>query len=350
MFLKEQRLAFKNETPEEVKNGLWAEPSEAEIEEAIKIVQEDKKCNRELAEELVRSKVEIIKITRKAILADVLGKTDGLTNLYNKRFFNESLDKEMARTNRHKGEISLIMIEMDHFKPINDKLGHPVGDSALIILSNIIKETIRNEDTLARYGGEEFVVMLPNTGLEGLSILAERIRKNVEEKFKKELKEIIKKKHSNVNKEIEEGEIDFESAVSGTISIGTTLYRGDNEATPTNSEDLIEKADKALYFSKNHGRNQISFLTTEDGGVIASLSKERLKTYALKELIEIQEEAEEAEKKRQKKQKALKIFERENDEELIEMTKNEINQIEERLKVIRLEDRKVQEKLRKTSS
>lgn len=155
--------------------------------------------------------------------------TDGLTGLFNHRHFQERLSQEFHRVRRFPKPLSLLIIDLDHFKEINDSYGHPVGDSVLIEVSNIIKKTIRNIDVPARYGGEEFAVILIGTEARGALKMAERLRKNV-----------MKKVFSAEGK-----------GFQITVSIGITTYHDNIKS----KDELIEKADKALYNAKKKGRN-----------------------------------------------------------------------------------------------
>ncbi len=156
--------------------------------------------------------------------------TDGLTGLFNHRHFQERLKQEFHRLGRFPEPISLLIIDIDHFKEINDTYGHPVGDSVLKDVSDIIKKTIRNIDVPARYGGEEFAVILIGTNARGALKMAERLRKAV-----------MKKVFSAERK-------DFQI----TVSIGLSTRRD----TIRNKEEFIEEADKALYHAKKTGRNR----------------------------------------------------------------------------------------------
>jgi two-component system cell cycle response regulator len=156
--------------------------------------------------------------------------TDGLTGLFNHRHFQERLKQEFHRLGRFPEPISLLIIDIDHFKEINDTYGHPVGDAVLKDVSDIIKKTIRNIDVPARYGGEEFTVILIGTNARGALKMAERLRKAV-----------MKKVFSAESK-------DFQI----TVSIGLSTSH-DNIRS---KEELIEKADKALYHAKKTGRNR----------------------------------------------------------------------------------------------
>lgn len=152
--------------------------------------------------------------------------TDELTGLYNRRYLNERLIEEVERARRYKYPISCLMLDLDHFKDVNDTYGHQVGDLVLVELGRILKNSTRVVDITARYGGEEFLIVLPMTNLKGAQTLAERIRRNVElYRFGEDLSLRI------------------------TISIGCAELdpsRGD-EMDP---DLLIQLADKALYEAK----------------------------------------------------------------------------------------------------
>jgi len=160
--------------------------------------------------------------------------TDGLTRLYNSRYFYNQLDLEVDRTNRYKHALSLLLLDIDRFKDYNDTYGHLEGDKVLVKIGQIIKACLRKMDTAYRYGGEEFTIILPETNAEEAVTVAERIRSGIEnEKFTPA--------HG--------GE------VTETISIGVTQYRDEERVSA-----LVERADKAMYLSKEKGRNRISTL------------------------------------------------------------------------------------------
>jgi two-component system cell cycle response regulator len=156
--------------------------------------------------------------------------TDGLTGLFNHRKFQEKLYEEFSRMERFANPLSLLLIDIDFFKKINDTHGHPAGDEVLRGVAGVIRETIRNVDTAARYGGEEFAVILPETNHEGAQKMAERLRNA-----------IAGKAFSNDGK-----------GMRVTVSIGATTSPHDTR----NRDELIEKADQALYHAKRHGRDR----------------------------------------------------------------------------------------------
>lgn len=157
---------------------------------------------------------------------------DALTDIHNKRYLLEFLDRELARSARYHRPLVLIMFDIDRFKAINDELGHLGGDATLRELAAAVKAGVRKEELFARYGGEEFVVVLPETTQEGGAQVAERIRSLVE-------------KH----------QFQYENkSYSVTISVGVASTNGDEALTPY---ELIRQADEKLFRAKNEGRNRI---------------------------------------------------------------------------------------------
>ncbi|MCD4743444.1 MAG: diguanylate cyclase [Desulfobacteraceae bacterium] len=155
---------------------------------------------------------------------------DGLTGLYNHRYFMEALEIEFERAHRYNRNFSLLMIDIDHFKSINDKYGHQAGDAVLSGFSDVFFSCIRKSDIVCRYGGEEFALILPDTDGENAEIAAEKIRKAV-------------------------GRAEFKEGgrqLKVTISIGISANSGIK--TP---RALINESDKALYKAKNNGRNRV---------------------------------------------------------------------------------------------
>jgi len=160
--------------------------------------------------------------------------TDGLTGLFNSRHFYKQLDMEVDRLKRYKHSISLLIIDIDHFKEFNDSFGHLEGDKVLVKLGALIKSCLRRMDTAYRYGGEEFTVILPETNNADAIIVAERIRKIIEE---------------------ETFTTSSNEKMTITVSIGSTEYQHEERISA-----FVQRADKALYISKDLGRNRISSL------------------------------------------------------------------------------------------
>ena len=167
-----------------------------------------------------------------------LAVTDGLTKLYNSRSFYSQLETEVDRFNRYKHPLALLLLDLDHFKDYNDNYGHLEGDKVLVRFSQIIKSCLRTNDSAYRYGGEEFTVLLPETGGVEARTVAQRIRSALEaERFKP---------RDGVEVQI-------------TISIGVTEYAHKEELST-----FIQRADKAMYISKQNGRNKVSMLYAEE--------------------------------------------------------------------------------------
>lgn len=159
--------------------------------------------------------------------------TDGLTGLYNYRYFKEQLLQELKRAQRHSLNISVVMIDIDHFKQYNDKNGHPAGDVVLKDIARLLRDNIRNIDLAARYGGEEFSLILIETDKPSAKIVSEKIRKLVEDYgFAYESSQ-------------PDGKL--------TISTGVAKFPEDGEDFDT----LVSKADQRLYRAKEAGRNLI---------------------------------------------------------------------------------------------
>lgn len=168
-----------------------------------------------------------------------LATKDGMTKLYIYRHFYTLLENEIRRCQRYKRNVSLVMMDIDNFKRINDTYGHLIGDTILKRLASTLQETVRKVDIPARYGGEEFVVILPETDKENAVTIAERIRKNI----------------SQISVQVSETE-----TLSPTVSIGVAQYSTDGQEP----KELINAADTALYHSKHNGKNTVS-LYYKDG-------------------------------------------------------------------------------------
>jgi len=182
----------------------------------------------------VRTFTDITK--RKALEASLmkLSSEDPLTGLYNRRTILDSLEEEIKRGQRYKHPLSFLMMDIDHFKMINDQWGHPAGDEVLKTFAAECQSVMRENDKMGRFGGEEFVMVLPETGKPDATFAAERVRKITSEMN-------IKAKRGS-------------AAIPVTVSIGvTTLTDGDDV------EAVIARADEAMYEAKNKGRNCVVF-------------------------------------------------------------------------------------------
>ena len=185
-----------------------------------------------------RSLLEQLKAANQALLESnealsQLATRDGLTGLFNHRFFQDALAKELSRSRRQNNPFSLLFIDVDYFKKYNDSNGHPMGDTLLKEVAQVLLSCVRDSDLVARYGGEEFVVILPVAARDGAMVVAEKIRQGIEN-----------------------------SPFSGcetmpfgkiTVSIGIASYPEAGEDAPV----LLNYADQALYRAKHSGRNRV---------------------------------------------------------------------------------------------
>jgi len=177
----------------------------------------------------IRSFLLMREVKSKTKLLEKMAVTDPLTQLYNRRHTNERLAQEAEKFGRYNSKFSVLMMDIDHFKSLNDSCGHQFGDEILQKVSKAITSAVRNVDVAGRYGGEEFLVIFPEIDLKGAVTVAERIRAAIE------------------------GIDTRREGVTVTVSGGVAEFTGGNP------ELLIKKADELLYLSKDKGRNRISF-------------------------------------------------------------------------------------------
>lgn len=189
----------------------------------------------ELLEELSTFVEELNPAIQRAILylkVEEMSRTDGLTGLYRRGYFNERLKEEELRAKRSNGRFSILMADIDHFKKVNDTYGHQAGDMVLKTVAEILKNSIYETDFAARYGGEEFVVIFPKTDPEGLKIKAEKIRQKIQD--------------SGITVGLEK--------IKVTASFGIAHYPKDSQV----AEEVLRCADMSLYKSKQTGRNKVT--------------------------------------------------------------------------------------------
>jgi diguanylate cyclase (GGDEF)-like protein len=176
----------------------------------------------------------LMDITRRKLLSqelEYLAMTDELTQLYNRRFFIDRCEREFRVWQRYKNPFSVLLLDIDHFKNINDSFGHDIGDVALKFVAKSLKNLVREVDIVARYGGEEFVILLPQTQGNMAQELAERLLVNIE------ASELII----------------AEKSLKLTVSIGVAEVRLEMK----DLNDLLKAVDNALYQAKWRGRNQV---------------------------------------------------------------------------------------------
>lgn len=190
-----------------------------------------KSLSRSISNTLEKARLQREVIQAQKRLAEMSTK-DGLTSLYNRRYFMEALEKEIARARRLKTELVLCMLDLDYFKKVNDTYGHPAGDMVLTEIARLLRESIRLNDYSCRYGGEEFTVILPNTSLKRARAVCERFR------------ELVAGHSFRYNSE----------QFRITISIGLSHYNGISDQSVI---EMVSAADQALYKAKSLGRNRV---------------------------------------------------------------------------------------------
>ncbi len=178
-------------------------------------------------------------------------RTDSLTGIANFRYFQQALEQEIERTRRSGQPTSLIMLDIDFFKQVNDQWGHETGNRALVHLADLLQKTIRKLDIPCRYGGEEFAVILPDTTLSACLPVAERIRQGIADT------------PLNIDGQL----------LSITVSLGIATYTGDIEKSV---EELVEQADHYLYQAKKNGRNRVCHPDLPETTIVTSEEKQAL--------------------------------------------------------------------------
>lgn len=203
------------------------------VESLVQTTNEMQQANTELEKKLNASKQQITQLQQNLQVVRAESQTDPLTGVANRKYFDETLAKAITHHAVNDEPLSLLMLDIDHFKTFNDTYGHLTGDQVLRVVAIEIKHNIKGQDTAARYGGEEFAIILPNTALRSAITVGEQIRRAT---MAKELK---KRSTGQVLGRI-------------TISLGVaSLHKGD---TP---QSLIARADACLYAAKRHGRNRV---------------------------------------------------------------------------------------------
>ena len=200
---------------------------------------------KEAEAELTKTHASLEKLNR---TLERLAMQDGLTGLANRRTFDDALAREHQRALRDRTRLAMIMIDVDRFKPFNDKYGHPAGDDALRLVGRTILDALRRPgDLAARYGGEEFAVLLPNTDEAGAAIVAEGVRRAVVALA-----------------------IDHGLGVGNVVTISAGVAALAPNVFDTGLESLVRRADRALYRAKDEGRNKVvrasTLAETEEAG------------------------------------------------------------------------------------
>jgi diguanylate cyclase (GGDEF)-like protein len=185
--------------------------------------------DRKKAEEALRKSEEALRKAHNEL--ERLASTDPLTGLYNRRHFVQLAESEVGRSRRYGHSLAAIMLDIDHFKQVNDIYGHGAGDKVLVLVAECCRRQLRSGDTAGRYGGDEFVIVLPESGLPAAEQFAERFRLRVMQES-----------------------IDLEQNLTVTVSLGVAALQGEGLTL----EALLSRADKALYLAKRSGRNCVS--------------------------------------------------------------------------------------------
>lgn len=196
---------------------------------------------------------------RRVVLLERESLTDALIGIYNRRYLDRRLEEECARARRYGLPLFVLLLDIDHFKRVNDTYGHQAGDQVLIYLGKLLLNGVRESDIVTRYGGEEILILAPNTSASAAVTLAERLRLHVETHA------LMLSSESGQRKE-----------VRVTVSIGVA---GLSEGT-TDCQQLIEKADHALYRAKREGRNRVVAYGADEGGSARPGSESPVRTQA----------------------------------------------------------------------
>jgi len=203
------------------------------VESLVQATKEVERINKTLEARLSASKLEISELQEILEAVRSENQTDPLTSLANRKFFDDALAKMLATAQERREPLSLMLLDIDHFKKFNDSYGHLTGDQVLRLVAVAVKQNVKGQDISARYGGEEFAIILPNTALRAAVTVADKIRRAVM------TKDLMKRSTG-------------EHLGRVTMSIGVAaLAQGDTPQT------LIERADVCLYAAKRGGRNRV---------------------------------------------------------------------------------------------
>jgi diguanylate cyclase (GGDEF)-like protein len=204
-----------------------------ELFDVLRVAEESEARFRELENRMLSLQRENLDLTVKNRTLSEVSSRDALTGLYNRSYVIEKLDSEINRALRHGSPMALLMLDVDHFKLINDTFGHSTGDQVLQAIGRLLRDSCRVYDVPGRYGGEEFCIVLPETKLGNTAVVAERIRTKL------------------ASASLMAGD----AALSVTASIGIAGI--DETGGALSPADLIDRADRALYWAKDRGRNRV---------------------------------------------------------------------------------------------
>ncbi|HEX9459927.1 MAG TPA: GGDEF domain-containing protein [Thermoanaerobaculia bacterium] len=234
-------VALTNEMSVQFDDAIGAVPREVvrEIASLVRFASDRDGRVRELNERLASLESANLDLLVKNSALSEISARDSLTGLYNRWYVMEKIDSEMNRSLRHGSPVSLIMMDIDHFKRVNDSFGHSAGDRVLRSVGQVLRDSCRVYDVAGRYGGEEFCIVLPETRVGNTTVVAERIR------------ERLAASRFDVGEE----------SVVVTASIGIAGIESIEPEDGLNPLSLIDRADQALYSAKHHGRNRVEMWT-----------------------------------------------------------------------------------------
>jgi diguanylate cyclase (GGDEF)-like protein len=212
-----------------------------EVFDLIRLAEESDARLRAFEERIGRLESENLDLLMQNRVLSEISARDSLTGLYNRWYVMEKIDSEMNRALRHGSPMSVLMLDIDHFKRVNDSFGHTVGDEMLKIVGQVLRESCRIYDVPGRYGGEEFCIVLPETRVGNTTVVAERIRTRL------------------AATELPVGN----ASVSVTASIGVAGMDSVSDEGVVSAAALIERADRALYAAKHLGRNRVELWLPE---------------------------------------------------------------------------------------
>ncbi|GEM_PF-691099 len=192
-----------------------------------------------------RLRVEQARVLEQNRELERLSSTDSLTGLFNRRQFNRQLAHEIERAHRYGTPLSLMILDLDHFKDINDRFGHPTGDEVLRAFGAFLREHSRASDLVARWGGEEFALLLPQTGLKDARLLADSLRGRL-------------------------SLASFPEGIEFTVSIGVAGLDADSDA-----DTLVRRTDRALYRAKRAGRDRVAVAGSDESGITRGVDSDR---------------------------------------------------------------------------
>ena len=234
-------VALTNEMSVQFDDAIGAVPREVvrEIASLVRFASDRDGRVRELNEQLAALESANLDLLVKNSALSEISARDSLTGLYNRWYVMEKIDSEMNRSLRHGSPVSLIMMDIDHFKRVNDSFGHSAGDRVLRSVGQVLRDSCRVYDVAGRYGGEEFCIVLPETKVGNTTVVAERIR------------ERLAASRFDVGEE----------SVVVTASIGIAGIESIEAEDGLSPLSLIDRADQALYSAKHHGRNRVEMWT-----------------------------------------------------------------------------------------